>query len=202
MTTIFTRIIRGEIPGTLANTRPGTAAKNLQTIKMLQESAAEATILNDAETVNALSEAEAERKALRSFNAQKAADIRWGKPVPTAEETEVDAEVETVEEVVVESSIESIIEGENLSEEFKGKIALVFEAALSEEVAKRTLSIKESLEQNLETELSEAVERALRQLHQDEVAPSRVFVRDTQGAQVITTIDPCTTYGSQAIVRP
>ena len=42
-----------------------------------------------------------------------------GKPVPTAEETEVDAEVETVEEVVVESSIESIIEGENLSEEFK-----------------------------------------------------------------------------------
>lgn len=75
-----------------------------------------------------------------------------GKPVPTAEE------VETIEEIVVESSIESIIEGEDLSEEFKGKIALVFEAALSEEVAKRTLSIKEELEQNLETELSEAVE--------------------------------------------
>ena len=53
-----------------------------------------------------------------------------GKPVPTAEETEV----ETVEEVVVESSIESIIEGEDLSEEFKGKISLVFEAALNEEV--------------------------------------------------------------------
>ena len=53
-----------------------------------------------------------------------------GKPVPTAEE------VETIEEIVVESSIESIIEGEDLSEEFKGKIALVFEAALSEEVAK------------------------------------------------------------------
>ena len=75
-----------------------------------------------------------------------------GKPVPTAED------VETVEEIVVESSIESIIEGEDLSEEFKGKIALVFEAALSEEVAKRTLSIKEELEQSLETELSEAVE--------------------------------------------
>lgn len=75
-----------------------------------------------------------------------------GKPVPTAEE------VETIEEIVIESSIESIIEGEDLSEEFKGKIALVFEAALSEEVAKRTLSIKEELEQNLETELSEAVE--------------------------------------------
>jgi hypothetical protein len=46
-----------------------------------------------------------------------------------------------------------------------------------------------------------ASEQALSQLHQDEVAPSRVFVRDAQGAQVITTIDPCTTYGSQAIVR-
>jgi hypothetical protein len=26
-------------------------------------------------------------------------------------------------------------------------------------------------------------------------------VRDSQGSQVIATIDPCTTYGSQAIVR-
>ena len=60
-----------------------------------------------------------------------------GKPVPTAEETEAEAEVETVEEVVVESSIESIIEGEELSEEFKSKISLVFEAALNEEVAKQ-----------------------------------------------------------------
>ena len=76
----------------------------------------------------------------------------WEPRNPTAEE------VETIEEIVIESSIESIIEGEDLSEEFKGKIALVFEAALSEEVAKRTLSIKEELEQNLETELSEAVE--------------------------------------------
>ena len=71
-----------EIPGALANTRPGTAAKSLETIKMLQESAAEASLLNNAETMNALSEAEAEAKALRSFNAQKAAAVRWGKPVP------------------------------------------------------------------------------------------------------------------------
>ena len=81
---ILNNLDAGEIPGTLANTRPGTAAKNLQTIKMLQESAAEASLLNNAEAANALSEAEAERKALRSFNGQKAAAIRWGKPVPTA----------------------------------------------------------------------------------------------------------------------
>ena len=59
-----------------------------------------------------------------------------GEPVPTAEE------VETVEEVVVESSINSIIEGEDLSEDFKNKISVVFKAALNEEVNKRTESIK------------------------------------------------------------
>lgn len=84
-----------------------------------------------------------------------------GKPVPTAEETEVDAEVETVEEVVVESSIESIIEGENLSEEFKGKISLVFEAALNEEVNKRTETIREELTKSLDEALEEAVTEKL-----------------------------------------
>jgi hypothetical protein len=75
-----------------------------------------------------------------------------GEPVPTAEE------VETVEEVVVESSINSIIEGEDLSEDFKNKISVVFEAALNEEVNKRTESIKEELEESIDTQLSEAVE--------------------------------------------
>lgn len=84
-----------------------------------------------------------------------------GKPVPTAEETEVDAEVETVEEVVVESSIESIIEGEDLSEEFKGKISLVFEAALNEEVNKRTETIREELTKSLDESLEEAVTEKL-----------------------------------------
>ena len=67
-----------------------------------------------------------------------------------------------------------------------------------------TMSASENLSHGIEfcrAELAEAVESALTQLHNDEAAPSRVFVRDAQGAQVITTIDPCTTYGSQAIVR-
>lgn len=84
-----------------------------------------------------------------------------GKPVPTAEEAEVEAEVETVEEVVVESSIESIIEGEDLSEEFKGKISLVFEAALNEEVNKRTETIREELTKSLDEALEEAVSEKL-----------------------------------------
>jgi hypothetical protein len=67
-----------------------------------------------------------------------------------------------------------------------------------------TMSASEQLEHGIEfcrAELTEAVELALRQLHHDESVPSRVFVKDSQSAQVITTIDPCTTYGSQAIVR-
>ena len=78
-----------------------------------------------------------------------------GKPVPTAEE------VETVEEVVIESSIQSIIEGEDLSEDFKGKIALVFEAALNEEVNKRTETIREELTKSLDESLEEAVTEKL-----------------------------------------
>jgi hypothetical protein len=84
-----------------------------------------------------------------------------GKPVPTAEETEADAEVETVEEVVVESSIESIIEGEDLSEDFKSKISLVFEAALNEEVAKQTETIREELTKSLDETLEETVAEKL-----------------------------------------
>ena len=67
-----------------------------------------------------------------------------------------------------------------------------------------TISASENLAHGIEfcrAELAEAVETALRQLHNDEAAPARVFVRDSQGAQVITTSDPCATYGLQAIVR-
>ena len=67
-----------------------------------------------------------------------------------------------------------------------------------------TMSASENLAHRHEfcpAELTESVENSLSQLHHDEAAPSRIFVRDAQGTQVITTIDPCTTYGSQAIVR-
>lgn len=67
-----------------------------------------------------------------------------------------------------------------------------------------TMSASENLTHGIEycrAELTEAVENALRPLHYDDAVPSRVFVRDSQGSQLITTIDPCTTYGSQAIVR-
>jgi hypothetical protein len=58
----------------------GRLAQNISN----KTNAALAAIEGEDDVVKALSEAEAERKALRSFNAQKAAAIRWGKPVPTA----------------------------------------------------------------------------------------------------------------------
>lgn len=67
-----------------------------------------------------------------------------------------------------------------------------------------TMSASENLAHSLEfcrDDLNQAVESALGQLHQDDKAPARVFIRDTLGSQVIATIDPCATYGSQAIVR-
>ena len=67
-------------------------------------------------------------------------------------------EVETEEEVVVESSIASLFEGEELSEDFRNKMTVVFEAAVNEEVAAKTANIQEELSAKLETELSEAIE--------------------------------------------
>ena len=67
-----------------------------------------------------------------------------------------------------------------------------------------TISASENLSHGIEfcrAELSQAVEAALGQLHQDETATARIFVRDADGTQIIATSDPCTTYGSQAIVR-
>lgn len=51
-------------------------------------------------------------------------------------------------------------------------------------------------------DLSSAVEWALQTVFADESAPSRVYVRDAGGQEFLTLVDPCLTYGSQAIVRP
>ena len=74
-----------------------------------------------------------------------------------AEEVEQDQEEEVVEEIVVETSVASLFEGEELSEEFKNKIEIVFEAAVSERVAKETLAIEENLTKTLEHELQESI---------------------------------------------
>jgi len=95
-----------------------------------------------------------------------------GEKVPTAEEVEteevaiaedaVEEETETVEEVVVAESIASIIDGEELSEEFKNKIEVVFEAAVNEQVKTQVEAIRSELEEKLEVELSESIETRMK----------------------------------------
>lgn len=67
-----------------------------------------------------------------------------------------------------------------------------------------TMSASESLAHSIDfcrNDLAQAVESALNQLHEDETATARIFVQDASGLQIITTTDPCATYGSEAIVR-
>ena len=103
-------------------------------------------------------EVEAKKSDVKTPGQEKA-----GEKVPTAEEVESTEEVVVEEEVVeVEASIESIFEGTDLSEEFKTNIKLVFEAAVNEEVATKTESLKEELESKLEAELTEAIDTRMK----------------------------------------
>lgn len=83
-----------------------------------------------------------------------------GKParVPTAEE------VETEEEVVIESTIASIFEGTDLSEEFKNKVKVVFDAAVNEEVSKKVQIIESEMTQILEVELQESLDAKVEEI--------------------------------------
>ena len=51
-------------------------------------------------------------------------------------------------------------------------------------------------------ELFQAIEWALTSLYNNEEAPTRVYVRDANGQEMLMTTDPCTAYGLQAIIRP
>ena len=67
-----------------------------------------------------------------------------------------------------------------------------------------TISASEDLSSAIELcalELSSAVQKALHQLHDDDDASARVFIRENQGNEIIATTDPCTSYGLDSIVR-
>ena len=83
-----------------------------------------------------------------------------------AEETEESDEAEAVvEEVVeIEQSIQAMFEGVDLSEEFKSKVTLVFEAAVNEAAtAKAEVVIAEKTEA-LEVEMKESVDTAVEKI--------------------------------------
>jgi hypothetical protein len=76
---------------------------------------------------------------------------------------EADEEVEVIEEEIIsiEESIENMFEGMDLSEDFRSKVTLVFEAAVNEATTARVNEAVASLEEAFEAQLEESVNEAM-----------------------------------------
>ena len=68
---------------------------------------------------------------------------------------------EVKEETDISESFESLFEGMDITEEFKGKISLVFEAAVHEAATAKALEVAESLEEEFAAQLEESVSEAM-----------------------------------------
>jgi len=64
----------------------------------------------------------------------------------------------------MKESIESLFEGFDLTEDFKDKVSLVFEAAVNEAATDRALQVAESLEEEFEHRLNESVNEAMEEI--------------------------------------
>lgn len=85
---------------------------------------------------------------------------------PTADKLGAASDVapEVKEDMEVSESFDSLFEGMDLSEEFKGKLSLVFEAAVNEAASAKAAEIAESLEQEFQTKLEESVSEAMEEI--------------------------------------
>lgn len=83
---------------------------------------------------------------------------------PMAEDSEVDADVIEEETVSVDESIANMFEGMDLSEEFKSKVTLVFEAAVNEATKIKVEEATAALEEQFEEALEESVEAAIEEI--------------------------------------
>lgn len=87
-------------------------------------------------------------------------------PTPGQGAVKEEAEVEDDAEEIVEidESIESIFEGMDLSEEFKNKVTLVFEAAVNEAATKKADAVIAEATEALEAEMQESVNSAIEKI--------------------------------------
>ena len=85
---------------------------------------------------------------------------------PMAEDSDVDEDNEVIEEEIisVDESIASMFEGMDLSEEFKSKVTLVFEAAVNEAAQAKATAIVEEMEAKLQEELEESIDSITEEL--------------------------------------
>ena len=91
----------------------------------------------------------------------------------TTEEEVVEEETETIEEYDVDEDVAALLGGEELSEEFREKAKVVFEAALNSKVKE----IQETLEEQYATRISEATEE-LKESLQERVDSYLEYVAD------------------------
>lgn len=99
----------------------------------------------------------------RRGDVKKAVDPKAGsvaKP-PVSESEETEEEVIEEEVVSIEESISSMFEGMDLSEDFRSKVTLVFEAAVNEAAQIRINEATAALEEEFEQKLTESVSEAM-----------------------------------------
>jgi hypothetical protein len=80
-----------------------------------------------------------------------------GEKVPTAEDVEVTEEIIEEEVISIEESVAQMFDGMDLSEEFKNKATLVFEAAVNASAAEKAQVIAEEKVAELEAEMNESI---------------------------------------------
>lgn len=91
---------------------------------------------------------------------QKTDTVKESDDMEDEEEMEDDEE----EMVDVKESFASLFEGTNLSDDFKQRAGLVFEAAVNEAASEKALEITSSLEEEFETKLVESVNESMDQI--------------------------------------
>ena len=100
-------------------------------------------------------------KAAEPMKGMKEEEILDDEEIIEEEETSTEEVVaETTEEVDIEEDVNALLGGEELSEEFREKAKIIFEAALKSKVA----SVNESLEQKYAAKLDEQVAEAKEEL--------------------------------------
>jgi len=96
--------------------------------------------------------------------AEKVTTVPGGKAVAEEAEIEEDAIAEELESIDVAESFNALFEGMDLSEDFKSKVSLVFEAAVNEAVEVKTATIAEELEEQFQAQLAESVSEAMEEV--------------------------------------
>jgi hypothetical protein len=102
----------------------------------------------------------------RRADVKKVVDAKAGtvaKP-PMSEAEEAEDEIIEEEIISIEESIQNMFEGMDLSEEFKSKVALVFEAAVNETVNSRLEEALTKLEADFEEKLQDSINESIEEV--------------------------------------